>query len=137
MQRGFSLIETIVATSLLAVALVTLAQVVDAGVQSGVAARTRAATALMAAQKMEQLRALTWAVIAGMPPEDVDYLDASGDQRCPGASSPCGEAMYVRRWSATPASSLTGVLIIRVDVRPVGNGHGSTTLVTARARMTP
>jgi prepilin-type N-terminal cleavage/methylation domain-containing protein len=137
MQRGFSLVETIVATSLLAVALATLAQFVDAGVQSGVAARARGATTLMAEQKMEQIRALPWAAIAAMPPEVTDYLDAAGDQRCPGANAPCGDAMYVRRWSATPAPFSAGVLIIDVDVRLVGKGHGSTTLVTARALMTP
>lgn len=137
MQRGFSLVETIVATSLLAVALVTLAQFVSAGVQSGSAARARAATTLMAAQKMEQIRALPWGVIAAMPPEVTDYLDASGDECCLRANAPCGDAIYVRRWSATPAPFSTGVLIIDVDVRLVGKGHGSTTLVTARASMTP
>jgi len=137
MQRGFSLIETIVATSLLATALVALAQLVDAGVQSGAAARARAATTLMAEQKMEQLRALPWAVIAAMPADVTDYLDASGNERCSGASSPCGDAMYVRRWSAAPAPFSSGVLIIEVDVGLVGKGHGSTTLVTARARLTP
>jgi prepilin-type N-terminal cleavage/methylation domain-containing protein len=137
MQRGFSLVETIVAASLLSVALVTLAQVVDAGVQSEAAARARAATTLMAAQKMEQIRALSWGAIAATPPEVIDYLDASGDERCPGANAPCVDAVYVRRWSATPASFSAGVLIIGVDVRPVGKTHGSTALVTARARMTP
>lgn len=137
MQRGFSLIETIVATSLLAVALVTLAQFVGAGVQSGASARARAATTLIAAQKMEQIRALPWGAIAAMRPSVTDYLDASGDECCPGANAPCGDAMYVRRWSATPAPFSTGVFIIDVDVHLVGKGHGSTTLVTARARMTP
>jgi type II secretory pathway pseudopilin PulG len=137
MQRGFSIVETIVAASLLAVALVTLAQFVGAGVQSGAAARARAATTLMAAQKMEQIRALQWAAIAAMPPDVTDYLDASGDERCQGANAPCGDAVYIRRWSATLAPFSTGVYIIDVDVRLVGKGHGSTTLVTARARMTP
>jgi prepilin-type N-terminal cleavage/methylation domain-containing protein len=137
MQRGFSLIETIVATSLLATALVALAQLVGAGVQSGAAARARVATTLMAEQKMEQIRALPWAVIAAMPPDVTDYLDAAGNERCVGASTPCGGAVYVRRWSAAPAPFSIGVLIIEVDVGLVGKGHGSTTLVTARARMAP
>jgi prepilin-type N-terminal cleavage/methylation domain-containing protein len=137
MQRGFSLVETIVATSLLATALVALAQLVGAGVQSGAAARARAATTLMAEQKMEQIRALPWAVVAAMPPDVTDYLDAAGNERCVGASIPCGDAVYVRRWSAAPASFSGGVLIIEVDVGLVGKGHGGTMLVTARARMTP
>ena len=137
MQRGFSLVETIVATSLLATALVALAQLVGAGVQSGAAARGRAATTLMAEQKMEQVRVLPWDVVAAMPTDVTDYLDAAGNERCAGASSPCGDAVYVRRWSAAPAPFSSGVLIIEVDVGLVGKGHGSTTLVTARARMTP
>jgi prepilin-type N-terminal cleavage/methylation domain-containing protein len=137
MQRGFSLVETIVATSLVAVALVTLAQFVGAGVQRGTAARARSATTLMAEQKMEQIRALPWAAIAVMPPNATDFLDAAGNERCDGASAPCGDAVYVRKWSATQASFSNGVLIIEVDVGLVGKGHGSTMLVTARARMTP
>ncbi len=137
MQRGFSLVETIVATSLVAVALVALAQFVGAAVQSGAAARARAATTLMAEQKMEQIRAQPWAAIVVMPPDVTDYLDAAGNERCAGETAPCGDAVYVRRWSATPAAFSNGVLIIEVDVRLVGKGHGSTTLVTARARMTP
>ena len=137
MQRGFSLFETIVATSLLATALVALAQLVGAGVQSGAAARARAATTLMAEQKMEQLRALPWATLAAMAPGATDYLDTAGDEQCAAADEACGDAVYVRRWSATPASFSSGVLILEVDVRLVGKGHGSTTLVSARARMTP
>lgn len=137
MQRGFSLVETIVATSLLATALVALAQLVGAGVQSGTAARARAATTLMAEQKMEQLCALPWATLAAMASDATDYLDTAGDEQCAAADGACGDAVYVRRWSATPASFSSGVLILEVDVRLVGKGHGSTTLVSARARMTP
>lgn len=136
-ERGFTLIETIIAVSLLAVALVTLAQFVGAGVQTGSAARARATTTVMAEQKMEQLRATPWAAIAAPGGSVSDYLDASGRVRCEGATEPCGDAVYERRWSATLASFSTGVLIIQVDVSPIGKGHGRSTLVTARARMTP
>jgi hypothetical protein len=121
----------------MATALVALAQLVGAGVHSGAAARARAATTLMAEQKMEQLRALPWMAMATTPTAVTDYLDAAGTEQCVAASEPCGAAVYVRRWSATPAPFSSGVLIIEVDVRLVGKGHGSTTLVTARARMTP
>jgi prepilin-type N-terminal cleavage/methylation domain-containing protein len=137
MQRGFSLVETLVAATLLAGALVSLAQFVATGVQSGVAARARAMTTLIAEQKMEQIRAMAWSDIAAMPAGVTDYLDASGSERCTGASAPCGDAVYVRQWVAAPAGISTNVLVIEVDVRLVGNGHGRTRLVTARARMTP
>ena len=136
-ERGFTLIETIIAASLLAVALVTLAQFVGAAVQSGAAARARAMTTVMAEQKMEQLRATSWAAIAATPGSVTDYLDASGGVRCDGATEPCGDAVFERRWSATLSSFSTGVVIIQVDVSPVGKGHGRTTLVSASARMTP
>lgn len=137
MQRGFSLIETIVATSLIAVALVALAQFVAASSHTGAVARARAATTLMAEQKMEQIRGLPWVTLASSTDTVVDYLDASGHERCPEAAGPCGDAVYVRRWSAKPAPFAAGVLIIQVDVDLVGQGHGGGTLLTARGRLTP
>jgi Tfp pilus assembly protein PilV len=136
-ERGFSLIETIIATGLLVIALVTLAQFVSVGVQSGAAARARSATTLMAGQKLEHLRAQPWASIAAMRPGAVEYLDAGGRERCRGASSPCGDAVYVRRMTIAPPSLSTDVLLIEVDVSLVGHGHGRSTMVTARARMEP
>ena len=137
MQRGFSLVETIVVTSLVAMALVALAQFIAIGMQSGAAARARAAATLMAEQKMEQIRSMPWTEIAAAPGIVTDYLDASGNQQCVDASIPCGDAVYARRWSARPAAFSGDVLFIEVDVRLVAQGHGSTTLVTARARTTP
>jgi prepilin-type N-terminal cleavage/methylation domain-containing protein len=137
MQRGFSLVETLVATSLLAGTLVALAQFVGAAVQTGAAGSARAATTLMAIQKMEQIRALPWDVLAAMPAEMTEYLDAAGDERCPGASAPCGDAVYVRRSLTSFAPFSAGVLITEVEVSLTGRGHGKTTFVTAKARMTP
>jgi type II secretory pathway pseudopilin PulG len=136
-SRGFSLVETLIATTLAAGALVSLAQFVGAAAQSGSAARTRALAALMAAQKMEQIRVVPWAALASVPATVTEFLDASGQQRCPDADVPCGDAVFVRKWFVAHAPFSTGILMIEVDVRPAGHGHGSATLVSARGRMTP
>ena len=135
-EQGFSLVETLIATSLLAGAIVTLAQFIGAAAQSGSAARAHAATTWMAEQKMEQLRAMPWTAIAAAGGE-IDYLDASGNVRCLRASAACGDAVYLRRWSATAMPFSAGILFIETDVSLVGKGHGRTTLVTARAKLTP
>ena len=135
-SRGFSLVETLIATTLMAGALVLLAQCVGAAAQSGAAARTRALAALMAAQKMEQMRVMSWDAIASVAAPATEFLDASGQRRCPDADVPCGDAVFVRKWSAARAPFSAGLLIVEVDVRPVGHGHGSATLVSARGRMT-
>ena len=136
-SRGFSLVETLIATALMAGALASIAQFIGAAAQSGTAARTRALAALMAAQKMEEIRVASWDAIAVGPPAGVEYLDRSGHARCPVVDVPCGDAVFVRRWSVTTAPFSAGIRIVEVDVRPVGKGHGSATLFTARGQMTP
>ena len=135
-DRGFSLVETLIATALLAGALVALAQFIGAGVHSGAAARARMVSAVIADQKMEQVRALPWSVLAAAP-ATTDYLDDSGHETCPGQTTPCGDAVYVRRVTITRASFSTAVVILEVNASLLGKGHGSTTVTTARARMTP
>lgn len=137
MQRGFSLIETLVATTLLAGALVALAQFLGAAIESGTAARARATSTHMAVQKMEEIRALPWAAFSDLPAESIDFLDSAGQRRCGAAVVACGDATYVRRWSSTPAAFSSGVRVIEVNVDPIGKAHGRTTLVTARARLSP
>jgi len=133
--RGFTLIETIVATALLAIALVTLAQIVATSVRRGLAARTRTTAVMLAEQRMEELRGRPWAsIVTG---HTVEYLDTNGDPVCEGAVAPCNGSVYVRTWSATPAPFNTGVALIEVSVEPVGVPHGRATLVTARSRKAP
>ncbi len=59
-QRGFSLIEVAIASGILAGALVTFAHLLALSISTNRAAQTSTYTAILAAQKMEQLRALTW-----------------------------------------------------------------------------
>jgi prepilin-type N-terminal cleavage/methylation domain-containing protein len=70
-QGGFSLLEVLVATSILAVALSALAQLFAIATKSNVSAKSTTFTALLAQQKMEQLRGLTWGFDAlGLPLTD-------------------------------------------------------------------
>jgi prepilin-type N-terminal cleavage/methylation domain-containing protein len=65
---GFSLLEVLIAVSILAAAIGTVAQLSVVAARANTAARTATFASLLAAQKMEQLRALTWGVDAfGQP----------------------------------------------------------------------
>jgi len=59
-ERGFSLIEVIFATGLMATAVVALAQMFTISVQNNHNARTGSYATTLAEQKMEQLRGLTF-----------------------------------------------------------------------------
>jgi type II secretory pathway pseudopilin PulG len=70
-EAGFSLIETIVATGLLAGAVVVLGQMFALAIADTTSARTGTFAAVLAEQKMEQLRGLTWGFdIIGLPLTD-------------------------------------------------------------------
>lgn len=164
-QSGFSLIETTVATGLLAVALIGLAQLLAIGVENNAAARRRTIAVILAEQKMEQLRALKWhdtttdTTLAHEPatggtglspsPEGtlqrnsngyVDYLDARGVQLGGGIVQPAGTA-YVRRWSIEPLPAnpiktlIIQVFVMRLRGRLDGDA-GEPTYLTGHARLT-
>jgi prepilin-type N-terminal cleavage/methylation domain-containing protein len=59
-DRGFTLIEVLVATAILVVVATGIAQLIALAVRTSEAARARTASAFLATQKMEQLRSLTW-----------------------------------------------------------------------------
>src|SRR5437764_8934252 len=71
-DRGFSLLETMFATGMLAAALVALAQMFTISVKNNQAARTGSFTTALAEQKMEQLRGLTYGFdTIGLPITDI------------------------------------------------------------------
>jgi prepilin-type N-terminal cleavage/methylation domain-containing protein len=59
-DAGFSLIEVVVATGIMATALVMLAQLFGLSTRSNIGARNTTYAAVLAQQKVEELRALTW-----------------------------------------------------------------------------
>jgi len=70
-QDGFSLLETVIATGIMASALVTLGQLFGLSVSSNRAAQALTYTTVLAEQKMEQLRGLEWGLDSvGLPVTD-------------------------------------------------------------------
>ena len=59
-EGGFSLLEVLVATTLMAVGLTALAQLFAVSTRTNFSAKTTTYAAVLAQQKMEQLRGLTW-----------------------------------------------------------------------------
>lgn len=74
-SAGFSLPEVMVSTFLLSTALVSLAQLFAMSTAANLSARTTTFAAVLAQQKMEQLRGLTW----GFDPLGLPYSDTSTD----------------------------------------------------------
>lgn len=70
-ESGFSLIETLVATTVLAVGVAGLAQLFVVSTNANRGARTTTFAAVLAEQKLEQLRSLTWGYdTLGLPVSD-------------------------------------------------------------------
>jgi prepilin-type N-terminal cleavage/methylation domain-containing protein len=69
--RGFSLVETLVATTIMTVALSSLAQLFLISTKANQSARITTGASVLAQQKMEQLRGLTWGFdTIGLPLSD-------------------------------------------------------------------
>jgi prepilin-type N-terminal cleavage/methylation domain-containing protein len=74
---GFSLLEVVVSVAILVVALSALAQLSAAAAHANTSARTATFATVLAAQKIEQLRALTWGFDAAGQPESDTTTDVS------------------------------------------------------------
>ena len=70
-ESGFSIVEVLVATLVLSVGLLSVAQLFAVSTKGNTAARSNTFTVMLAQQKMEQLRGLTWSVgVSGLPISD-------------------------------------------------------------------
>jgi hypothetical protein len=70
-HAGFSLVEAVIATGIMAVALAALGQMFAIAVANNTSARSGSYATVLAEQKMEQLRGLTWGFdTLGLPVAD-------------------------------------------------------------------
>jgi prepilin-type N-terminal cleavage/methylation domain-containing protein len=124
-ERGFSLLETLVAVSLLAVSVCALAQLFAIAVRATADARHASMAAALAEQKLEELRR------PGLPltPQPATSLDSNTAGLCDfldqygralgTGTVPMAGTIYVRRWSITPLpADPAGSTLLQVVVIP-------------------
>jgi type II secretory pathway pseudopilin PulG len=129
-ESGFSLIEVLLATGLMAFALVSLAQLFALSTRNNVSARYSTLSSILAEQKMEQLRALTWGFdLLNLPLSDlstnVAAFEATG--ACPAANTGAGVGL-----TPSPSNTLQANVDGYVDyVDENGCGLGGGTVAPA------
>jgi prepilin-type N-terminal cleavage/methylation domain-containing protein len=126
-EHGFSLLEVLVASTLLSVALLSLAQLLALATAANASAGRATYAAVLAAEQLEQLRSLSWESLRGRAGDSVDELDRSGALLAPGSPG-----MYRRRLRIEPLpSDPANALVIQVIV--TGRGEVAR-MATIRAR---
>lgn len=116
---GFSLVETLIASAILAVALVSLAELFAISMKANAVAKNGSIVMMLALQKMEQLRSLAWGYDAAGSP----FSDLTSDTTLPLERPTGGTGL-----SPSPADSLrrnTDGYVDYLDVR--GNQLGGGT----------
>lgn len=86
-ESGFSLLEVLVATTIFAVAVAALADLCAVSTRANTSARATTVASMLAAQKMEQLRALTWGFDELARPLTDTTTDISVSPEEPGAGT--------------------------------------------------
>jgi Tfp pilus assembly protein PilV len=138
-ERGSSLVEALVATLLVSTGVVTMVQLLSIAAVTNLAARRSTVAAIVAEQKLEELRTLPFEYLQTSPSSTLEqntagYVDYVG--------------IYTRRWSIEPVSSTPGTsLVIQVLVttgneasrstRSAGRIRGHARVVAVRTRRAP
>jgi prepilin-type N-terminal cleavage/methylation domain-containing protein len=145
-QRGFTLVEVLIAMALLVVVALSAAQLLAATASAIRVARAKSAASAFAAARIERLRGERDLRVS--PPDalrrNVDgfstYLDAGGVPVAAVTGVPPG-AVYVSRWDVAASPTDDRLLVIQVLVRPVAEdaagerfSRGEVRLTTVRRR---
>ncbi len=129
-DRGFSLLEVLVAATIMTVALTSLAQVLALGTALNASAGRTTFAVILASQKVESLRGLSWDALGRQAGRTVDYLDRAG---VPAVDS---EAASFTRESIVQARVEDPANLIAVQVT-VRTAREAVSLQTTVARHAP
>ncbi len=125
-EGGFSLVEVLVASGILVAGIAAILQLFVIATHATVDARDATYAAVLAAQKIEELRAAPFPA----PGDATEYLNARG-VRLPDAA----RALYERRWTVAPlASQPAETVTVTVRVWRRGAAHRAVRLTTVRTR---
>jgi hypothetical protein len=108
-MRGHSLLEVLVATTIITVGVAAVAQLVALAAHTTLHAKQTTMAAVLAQEKMEQLLPDIAIGSTASPPDALgsnldgysDFVDATGHLLGRGPAAPAGSA-YLRRWSIDP-----------------------------------
>src|SRR5262245_10373885 len=153
--RGFTLFETIVATSILVTALAGIAQLFVLGTQLSRQASTSGQALIITQDKVEHLRGLKFAFdvtgapvtdpgLTESPPDSLqtdrepyrDWVDASGN-----AGADAANAVFARRWristlgATTPEAIAIEVCVFQMPAGSRGPSGADACLSTIRTRQ--
>ena len=133
-RAGFTLLEVMIALLLLAGAFLAVAQLLAAAGRASDRSRATALGAVLASQKLEQLRARSWAFdidgatldglslspSGALSADTAGFVDCFDDAGAPvgGGPPPPARAAFVRRWSVERDAGIAppSALILRVVV---------------------
>lgn len=127
-MRGYSLLEVLIATTIVAVGVAALAQLVGVAARANVRATQTTMAAVLAQEKMEELLPTAAGDLSASPPGALvqnidgyaDFADRAGRLLGPGPAPPAG-SVYLRRWSLDPlqnSANNTWILQVRItDLR--------------------
>ena len=109
-QGGFSVIELMVALTILGIGIIGLANVFPYGSQTQVKDRLRTSGADLAQQKMEQLRTVAWS--------DANLTDGTHPSNAGETLTLTSEGVFNRRWFVTTqAGNFADMKLVTVRVR--------------------
>jgi Tfp pilus assembly protein PilV len=111
-DRGFSLLETLIACALLATALLSIGHLSTAAIVLLMDSRARTEATLIAVAKLEELRS------SAAPAAGADTVDAMGQPAGIGAPR-----VFDRRWSVAAVSPGASILTVVVAPNPIAAGR--------------